>query len=66
MGRQGSALAFLHPNEDNYVEFLAVKKVPIVEKPAQPTTIDVLPNIKKMQAKERELFEKVNSMKNSF
>jgi hypothetical protein len=34
MGRSGSALALLLPNESSYVEFLRLRKVPLVE--AQP------------------------------
>jgi hypothetical protein len=31
MGRSGSALALLLPNESSYVEFLRLRKVPLVE-----------------------------------
>lgn len=31
MGRSGSALALLLPSESSYVEFLKLRKVPLVE-----------------------------------
>ncbi|KAJ3359133.1 hypothetical protein HDU91_005001 [Kappamyces sp. JEL0680] len=33
-GRKGSAIVFLHPNEDTYVDFLTIRKVPILQRTA--------------------------------
>jgi ATP-dependent RNA helicase DDX55/SPB4 len=35
-GRKGSALTYLHPSEDTYIHFLAIRKVPISELPLLP------------------------------
>ncbi|KAI8824129.1 P-loop containing nucleoside triphosphate hydrolase protein [Fimicolochytrium jonesii] len=35
LGRQGKAVVFLTPEEDTYVEFLKIRKVPMIELPLQ-------------------------------
>jgi len=58
MGRAGKALVYLHPTEDTYIEFLTLRKVPISEIPIVTGVRDVLPMVRTMVTKDRELFEK--------
>ncbi|KAK5583532.1 hypothetical protein RB653_005129 [Dictyostelium firmibasis] len=59
MGRDGNALIFLSPEEDSYIEFLKIKKVPLLEmvKPVE-NVINILPEIKKVAFNDREIMEK--------
>jgi ATP-dependent RNA helicase DDX55/SPB4 len=65
MGKEGNALLFLSPEEDTYIEFLKLKKVPIApiedEESAASNNAkcpDVIPRIAKMIVKDREMFDR--------
>lgn len=58
-GRSGSALSFLSSNEDAYVNFLKIRKVPCEEMPLPLDEIeDVLPRVKEWILEDRDLLEK--------
>ncbi|KAF2069024.1 hypothetical protein CYY_009655 [Polysphondylium violaceum] len=59
MGREGNALVFLSPEEDTYIDFLKIKKVPLLEM-EKPTTnvIDIIPEARKIASTDREIMEK--------
>ncbi|XP_077998273.1 ATP-dependent RNA helicase DDX55-like [Glandiceps talaboti] len=61
IGNIGNALVLLAPNEDTYVEFIAInQKVPlqIFTQGSQVDVIDVLQKVRKMATKDRAIFEK--------
>ncbi|KAM9992455.1 hypothetical protein ACTFIY_009888 [Dictyostelium cf. discoideum] len=58
MGRDGNALIFLSPEEDSYIEFLKIKKVPLVEMVKAENVTNILPEIKKISFNDREIMEK--------
>lgn len=58
-GRQGCALSFLSANEDAYVNFLKLRKVPCEEMSLPLESMDdVLPQVKEMVVRDRDLLEK--------
>lgn len=58
-GRSGSALSFLSSNEDAYVNFLRIRKVPCEEMMLSLDTIDdVLPRVKALVLSDRDVLEK--------
>ncbi|RMX64111.1 hypothetical protein DD238_006004 [Peronospora effusa] len=58
-GRSGCALSFLSSNEDAYVNFLKIRKVPCEEMELPLDTIeDVLPRVKSLIMEDRDLLEK--------
>ncbi|KAL4169641.1 hypothetical protein KRP22_010559 [Phytophthora ramorum] len=58
-GRSGCALSFLSSNEDAYVNFLKIRKVPCEEMTLPLDTMeDVLPNVKSFILEDRDLLEK--------
>uniref|UniRef100_M4C4T4 ATP-dependent RNA helicase n=1 Tax=Hyaloperonospora arabidopsidis (strain Emoy2) TaxID=559515 RepID=M4C4T4_HYAAE len=58
-GRSGCALSFLSSNEDAYVNFLKIRKVPCEEMTLPVDTMeDVLPKVKSMILKDRDFLEK--------
>lgn len=58
-GRSGSALSFLSSNEDAYVNFLKIRKVPCTEMALPLETIeDVLPRVKALVLSDRDVLEK--------
>ncbi|KAI9907108.1 hypothetical protein PsorP6_003938 [Peronosclerospora sorghi] len=58
-GRSGCALSFLSANEDAYVNFLTIRKVPCEEmKLPLDTMKDVLPKVKSLILEDRDLLEK--------
>ncbi|GMF31715.1 unnamed protein product [Phytophthora fragariaefolia] len=58
-GRSGCALSFLSSNEDAYVNFLKIRKVPCEEMTLPLDTMeDVLPKVKSFIMEDRDLLEK--------
>ncbi|CAK4636626.1 hypothetical protein LEN26_020040 [Aphanomyces euteiches] len=60
-GRSGSALTFLSANEDAYVNFLRIRKVPLEEmklEVADKDTDAVLDQVKELQLADRDVLEK--------
>ncbi|KAG3005780.1 hypothetical protein PC119_g15185 [Phytophthora cactorum] len=58
-GRSGCALSFLSSNEDAYVNFLKIRKVPCEEMTLPLDTMeDVLPKVKSFILEDRDLLEK--------
>jgi ATP-dependent RNA helicase DDX55/SPB4 len=66
MGKSGNAIIFLSKDEDTYIEFLGVKKIPISEYSINNENKQILNNnnnknylevIKKKKLKDRELME---------
>ncbi|CAI9091778.1 OLC1v1026889C2 [Oldenlandia corymbosa var. corymbosa] len=45
LGRQGSAIVFLLPKEEAYVEFLRVRRVPLEERKAADNLCDIIPQV---------------------
>ncbi|XP_036133034.1 ATP-dependent RNA helicase DDX55 [Molossus molossus] len=59
IGREGSALVFLLPMEESYVNFLAInQKCPLQEMRPQRNTADLLPKLRAMALADRAVFEK--------
>ncbi|KAF8395402.1 hypothetical protein HHK36_019348 [Tetracentron sinense] len=55
MGRQGSAIVFLLPKEEAYVEFLRIRRVPLEERKCSDDAVDVIRSAAK---KDRDVMEK--------
>ncbi|CAB4301433.1 unnamed protein product [Prunus armeniaca] len=58
MGRQGSAIVFLLPKEEAYVEFLRIRRVPLQERKCTDDVSDVIPQIRSAAKKDRDVMEK--------
>uniref|UniRef100_A0A7N4PZ62 ATP-dependent RNA helicase n=1 Tax=Sarcophilus harrisii TaxID=9305 RepID=A0A7N4PZ62_SARHA len=59
IGRAGSALVFLLPMEESYVNFLSInQKCPLQEMKPQKNPADLLPQLKSMALADRAVFEK--------
>ncbi|XP_057600342.1 ATP-dependent RNA helicase DDX55 isoform X3 [Hippopotamus amphibius kiboko] len=59
IGHGGSALVFLLPMEESYINFLAInQKCPLQEMKVQKNTVDLLPKLKAMALADRAVFEK--------
>lgn len=59
IGNQGSALVFLLPMEESYVNFLSInQKCPLQLFPPVKDVVDVLPKLKAMALRDRAIFEK--------
>ncbi|XP_037600179.1 ATP-dependent RNA helicase DDX55 isoform X3 [Cebus imitator] len=59
IGHRGSALVFLLPMEESYINFLAInQKCPLQEMKLQKSTVDLLPKLKSMALADRAVFEK--------
>ncbi|XP_047328111.1 DEAD-box ATP-dependent RNA helicase 18 [Impatiens glandulifera] len=57
MGRQGTSIAFLLPKEEEYVEFLRIRRVPLEERKYIEAP-DVVPQIRSAAKKDRDVMEK--------
>eukprot|EP00804_Cyclotella_cryptica_P023594 CCRYP_011938-RC/>CCRYP_011938-RC protein AED:0.14 eAED:0.14 QI:0/0.33/0.25/1/0.33/0.25/4/1048/513 len=63
-GRFGNSLVFLTRKEDAYIDFLKLRKVPVMELPDSESSVsgatipDVLPKIRKMVLRDRDILEK--------
>ncbi|KAJ9545580.1 hypothetical protein OSB04_025287 [Centaurea solstitialis] len=58
LGRQGSAIVFLLPKEEAYVEFLRIKRIPLEEKTCSEEALDVVPHLRAAAKKDRDVMEK--------
>ncbi|KAG3279161.1 ATP-dependent RNA helicase DDX55 isoform X2 [Ictidomys tridecemlineatus] len=59
IGHGGSALVFLLPMEESYVNFLAInQKCPLQEMKLQKNTVDLLPKLRALALADRAVFEK--------
>ncbi|KAL8490192.1 hypothetical protein ACS0TY_025435 [Phlomoides rotata] len=58
MGRQGSAIVFLLPKEEAYVEFLRIRRVPLEERKCSEDTPDIISQIRSAAKKDRDIMEK--------
>ncbi|GMI79932.1 RNA helicase 18 [Hibiscus trionum] len=58
LGRQGSAIVFLLPKEEAYVEFLRIRRVPLQERKRVDDVADVVPQIRSAAIKDRDVMEK--------
>ncbi|GAB2214312.1 hypothetical protein Droror1_Dr00018655 [Drosera rotundifolia] len=58
MGRKGSAIVFLLPKEEAYVEFLRIRRVPVEEKKCSDSAFDVVPHIRAAAKRDRDAMEK--------
>nr|XP_015851640.1 ATP-dependent RNA helicase DDX55 isoform X2 [Peromyscus maniculatus bairdii] len=59
IGHGGSALVFLLPMEEAYINFLAInQKCPLQEMSLQKNTVDLLPKLRAMATADRAVFEK--------
>ncbi|NXS12438.1 DDX55 helicase, partial [Neodrepanis coruscans] len=59
IGNVGSALVFLLPMEESYINFLSInQKCPMQEMKPQTNVLDLLPKLKSMALADRAMFEK--------
>lgn len=58
LGKSGKALVFLQPNEESYIDFLTVKKIPTSCLPDLSPSKELVPIFKEMIKKDRSLYEK--------
>eukprot|EP01114_Cavostelium_apophysatum_P011425 TRINITY_DN25670_c0_g1_i1.p1 TRINITY_DN25670_c0_g1~~TRINITY_DN25670_c0_g1_i1.p1 ORF type:complete len:686 (-),score=209.42 TRINITY_DN25670_c0_g1_i1:188-2161(-) len=58
IGRQGNALLYLYPNEDNYIEFLKVKKIPLQDQAKETDPVNVLPLVRQYNLKDRRSYDR--------
>ncbi|KAL2248947.1 UNVERIFIED_CONTAM: DEAD-box ATP-dependent RNA helicase 18 [Sesamum indicum] len=58
MGRQGSAIVFLLPKEEAYIEFLRIRRVPLEERKCSDDAPDFIPQIRSAAKKDRDIMEK--------
>ncbi|KAG9444186.1 hypothetical protein H6P81_015526 [Aristolochia fimbriata] len=58
LGRLGSAIVYLLPKEDAYVEFLRIRSVPLQERKWSESTVDIVPKIRSLAKKDRDIMEK--------
>ncbi|XP_022764967.1 DEAD-box ATP-dependent RNA helicase 18 isoform X2 [Durio zibethinus] len=58
LGRKGSAIVFLLPKEEAYVEFLRIRRVPLQERKCVDDASDVVPRIRSAATKDRDVMEK--------
>ncbi|XP_057804658.1 DEAD-box ATP-dependent RNA helicase 18 [Salvia miltiorrhiza] len=58
MGRQGTAIVFLLPKEEAYIEFLRIRRVPLEERQCSDEAPNIIPQIRLAAKKDREIMEK--------
>lgn len=58
MGKEGNAILYLSPEEDNYIEYLKVKKVPITEMPLFQNVTNIIPKMKQIMKSDREVLDR--------
>ncbi|KAG7586715.1 Helicase C-terminal, partial [Arabidopsis thaliana x Arabidopsis arenosa] len=56
--REGRSIVFLMPKEKDYVEFMRIKKVPLQKRKCSENASDVIPIIRSLAMKDREVLEK--------
>lgn len=63
MGRSGNAVVYLLPHESSYVEFLRLRKIPLVEvQLAEDAPSNVVPSLRSAAEGDREVMEKVTPL----
>ncbi|CAM8898790.1 unnamed protein product [Rhodiola kirilowii] len=58
MGKQGSAIFYLLPKEEAYVEFLRIRRIPLQQKKCSDDAYDITPEIRLAAKKDRDVMEK--------
>ncbi|XP_074287181.1 DEAD-box ATP-dependent RNA helicase 18-like [Silene latifolia] len=58
LGKRGSAIVFLLPKEEAYVEFLRIRRVPLQERKCSDDAVDVVPQIRTAAKNDRDVMEK--------
>ncbi|XP_024011671.1 DEAD-box ATP-dependent RNA helicase 18 isoform X2 [Eutrema salsugineum] len=58
LGRQGRAIVFLLPKEEDYVEFMDQREVPLQERKCSENASDVIPIMRSAAMKDRAVLEK--------
>ncbi|XP_073104473.1 DEAD-box ATP-dependent RNA helicase 18 isoform X2 [Elaeis guineensis] len=58
IGRQGSAVIFLLPKEDAYVEFLRLRRIPLKERECFSDALNIIPQIRSAAKEDRDVMEK--------
>ncbi|GAB2299343.1 DEAD-box ATP-dependent RNA helicase 18 [Dionaea muscipula] len=58
MGKKGSAVVFLLPKEEAYVEFLHTRRVPVEERNCSDNAFDIVPHIRSAAKNDRDVMEK--------
>ncbi|KAI6676136.1 hypothetical protein NL676_036932 [Syzygium grande] len=58
LGRQGTAIVFLLPKEESYVEFLRIRRVPLQQRKCNDNVLDVVPLMRSAAKKDRDVMEK--------
>ncbi|KAL3650313.1 DEAD-box ATP-dependent RNA helicase 18 [Castilleja foliolosa] len=58
MGRQGAACVFLLPEEEAYIEYLKLRRVPMDEGKCSDEAPDIIPQIRSAAKKDRDIMEK--------
>ncbi|CAM8967344.1 unnamed protein product [Rhodiola kirilowii] len=58
MGKQGSAIFYLLPKEEAYVEFLRIRRIPLQQKKCSDDAYDITPEIRLTAKKDRDVMEK--------
>ncbi|KAG1371525.1 DEAD-box ATP-dependent RNA helicase 18 [Cocos nucifera] len=58
IGRKGSAVIFLLPKEDAYVEFLRLRRIPLKERKCFNDALDIIPQIRSAAKEDRDVMEK--------
>ncbi|XP_075513373.1 DEAD-box ATP-dependent RNA helicase 18 [Primulina tabacum] len=58
MGRQGSAIVFLLPKEEAYIEFLRLRRVPLEGTKCSDEAPDIIPQIRAAAKRDRDIMEK--------
>ncbi|XP_073019161.1 DEAD-box ATP-dependent RNA helicase 18 [Primulina eburnea] len=58
MGRQGSAIVFLLPKEEAYIEFLRLRRVPLEGTKCSDDAPDIIPQIRAAAKRDRDIMEK--------
>ena len=62
MGVVGKAILLLAPNEDGYIEFQALRKVPMIEIESYPPIPELVPEIQQLACTDREVFLRVRGV----
>ncbi|CAA6660219.1 unnamed protein product [Spirodela intermedia] len=58
LGKQGSAIVFLLPKEDAYVDFLRLRRVPLQERKISDDAVDIVPQVRSAAKEDRDVMEK--------
>ncbi|CAM8916570.1 unnamed protein product [Rhodiola kirilowii] len=58
MGKQGSAIFYLLPKEEAYVEFLRIRRIPLQQKKCSDDAYDITPEIRLAAKKDRDVMDK--------